>query len=735
MELSQYLAKTNPQKTLQEHTDEVLAELEILRNFGYIKSDYLYHLTKKACKYHDYGKANREFQYRIKNNKKFNETREVVHNVLSMYFVPPKDFDCVDDYCKVAEAVLNHHSYGDTNKIIEDNKKLIVDLLSDFTEETNKVEGRRLAMVQQMLVNEDALLIKGYLHRCDYSASAGNVVEYRNDFLVEKLDNMMKKWQQDGNKNIAWNPLQQFCREHTDDNLIITAQTGLGKTEAGLLWIGDHKGFFVLPIRTAINAIYDRVRLDILEMENLEERLALLHAETLSYYNDKVELESISPIEYQERSRQLCMPLTITTLDQIFDFAFKYAGYEMKLATLSYSKLVIDEIQMYGADLLAYLVYGISMITKYGGKVAILTATLSPFVRDLLVERGFSGNVIMESYVNEMVRHSLKIYQEELNAEYIIAKYNSNKEKCASNKILVVCNTVKNAQKIYQELSESIPNEELHILHNKFIKKDRSDREALILKFGRTYDENGNLDIASGVWIATSIVEASLDIDFDYLFTELSDLNGLLQRLGRCNRKGAKIVDDYNCFVFTEIDRKLLSDNGGFIDRTIYDLSKKALSEVDGILTEQDKLDLIDKYFTTRQLVSSDYMREFERAWDMINKLNPSELDKQEVDLRNIISYTIIPGCIYEENRSYIQQCKDNYENKELSLEERIHNADEIRKFTMSVESYVVNPKSKNSSKIEDILCLGKHERIYIIDCYYTELGFQKKANDGYTIW
>ena len=34
----------------------------------------------------------------------------------------------------------------------------------------------------------------------------------------------------------------------------------MGKTEAGLLWIGDTKGFFVLPIRTAINAIYDRVR-------------------------------------------------------------------------------------------------------------------------------------------------------------------------------------------------------------------------------------------------------------------------------------------------------------------------------------------------------------------------------------------------------------------------------------------------------------------------------------------
>ena len=34
----------------------------------------------------------------------------------------------------------------------------------------------------------------------------------------------------------------------------------MGKTEAGLLWLGNHKGFFILPLRTAINAIYARIK-------------------------------------------------------------------------------------------------------------------------------------------------------------------------------------------------------------------------------------------------------------------------------------------------------------------------------------------------------------------------------------------------------------------------------------------------------------------------------------------
>lgn len=40
---------------------------------------------------------------------------------------------------------------------------------------------------------------------------------------------------------IEWT--SKFCIENRDENIIAVAQTGMGKTEAGLLWIGDNKGF------------------------------------------------------------------------------------------------------------------------------------------------------------------------------------------------------------------------------------------------------------------------------------------------------------------------------------------------------------------------------------------------------------------------------------------------------------------------------------------------------------
>lgn len=83
---------------------------------------------------------------------------------------------------------------------------------------------------------------------------------------------------------MEWNSLQRFCMEKQNQNIIAIAQTGMGKTEGGLWWIGNHKGYFVLPLRTAINAIYDRVCEDILENENLSEKVSLLHSESLEYY-------------------------------------------------------------------------------------------------------------------------------------------------------------------------------------------------------------------------------------------------------------------------------------------------------------------------------------------------------------------------------------------------------------------------------------------------------------------
>lgn len=420
-DLYDYLAK--PDKTIGEHVEDLIFRANILRKLGYIKDIHIYNLLIQACKGHDLGKANKEFLKRILNPKlHFDETKEILHNILSVYYLDKNEFDeNTDDYLIVACCILFHHDYCNEPLVIKTRTSQINSLLIP---EYNQKPSRRMLknICNNYLKKQETIIVKGLLHRCDYSASGNYEIEYPNDFLEAGLAQMMNEWQKK-KKDSCWNELQEFCIENREENIIALAPTGMGKTEAGLLWIGDNKGFFILPIRTAINAIYDRIKNQILKDEKLEERLGLLHSESLSYYESHVGQE-MDILDYRNRGQVLSLPLNISTLDQLFDFVFKYKGYEMKLATLSYSKIVIDEIQMYDAEMLAYLIYGLRRIHELGGKIAIVTATLPPFIKKLLKDKSI-GNIEFkeQDFTNDLKRHSVKVMDESICEDDIIQCY------------------------------------------------------------------------------------------------------------------------------------------------------------------------------------------------------------------------------------------------------------------------------------------------------------------------
>lgn len=732
--ISERLAK--PEKSIKTHTFELLLSARKLFRYGYIDKSQ-YKLLRRACTYHDYGKMNDEFQSRIKIKRKFNPEKELPHNVLSIFFIPEDKFENRDDYLKVCYSVLNHHHNVDNFEVISERKELIQEFIEKF--ELKKIKKRNINDLGDFRDNLEAQILKGYLHKCDYSASGDFQVEYPNDFLEKSMENL----------NYKWNKLQEFCIKNSESNIIVVANTGMGKTEAGLLWIGDNKGFFILPLRTAINAIYKRISEDIVK-ENIEERVALMHSDVLSYYLCEGVTEEDKVLEYIGKGKNLSMPLSISTLDQIFDFVYLYDGFEVKLSTLSYSKIVIDEIQAYSPYLLAYLIVGLKKITDVGGRFAILTATLPPFVKDCIEKE--VGKVKYEKFTEGRDRHNIEIFDEKINADKIYDYYEKNR-----GKILVVCNTVKKSQEIYRELKKlGIENKNLNLLHSKFIKKDRLEKEKEILEFGKTENRE------NGIWVSTSLVEASLDIDFDFLFTELNDLNGFFQRLGRVNRKGLKSYEldgevkklviskspklQYpNVFLYTEIENNLLikkNGNSGFIDETIYNISKEAISTVKGKLTENEKVELIEKYLTSEKIADSNFIYEYRGMKNYISSLYLGEVNKNEVakKFRDITSYTVIPFSIYENEKEKIHLLREiimeKIEKGSLSFEEynKLKNENRLKKaraqheleqFTVSVGIYDLN-------KTGESIDLG-FNKFQIVNCEYSsEEGFVRVKREKF---
>lgn len=732
--MKKFWAKSNPRETVQEHTDK------LIENFNKFKTIYPnlnvdWDILYLACLYHDLGKISKKFQDRINNIKRHKD--EIPHSILSLSFINAGKLE-ESGYSKerirlLAQAVAYHHE-RDFNFDRDDLEQEIESLKLEVKNfKYNKIEdiqvkklSRKYFSMDRIYEEEDNdlffryILIKGLLNRIDYAASGYIDVEIENNFLLDSLENNLLKKFKEEDPNADWNELQKFMLEHRDNNLIITAQTGMGKTEAGLLWIGDNKGFFTLPLKTAINAMYKRITEKII-FENYQDKVGLLHSDTKrEYYQMKDEIDFD---EYYNKTKQLSLPLTICTLDQIFDFVYRYRGFESKLATLSYSKVVIDEVQMYAPDLLAYLVVGLSYIDKIGGKFAVLTATL-PRIFVQLLEKENVKFIEPKPFTTDRIRHSIKVIHEKINADFIKKIYENNK-------VLVICNTVKEAQRIYSELlAEDTIKAEVSLFHSGFIKKDRKEKEEKILEFG---DKENDY---KGIWVTTQVVEASLDIDFDILVTELSDLNGLFQRMGRCYRDRDWDKEGYNCYVFDGGDSKC-SGVGRVIDEKIYIFSKKELKEknIDGPIREDEKILLVDSIYSLEKLRGTDYYEKLIDAIEYVKLIESYEKSSKEIKkiFRNIESKTVIPKPIYEEHIDDIKRCIEIL-NKEYSKdmapderkaiqEEKIEARINLDNFTLSIPIYRADESFLERLKINE------YETIDIFDCDYdAEIGIQYKS-------
>lgn len=737
----QFLAKSEPEETIEEHTKNAIEKYNEFKNiyFGIYELDW--ELLEKAVFYHDTGKANDKFQIKMKTKNRIRNDEEIPHGYLSAVLI---DYDNVFDniyddsrfenYMEIrkkilASAVYFHHNREELSGSCEEIEKQLESELQNIDEAKinlieifkNKVKKtKKISDIFQFTIptqneNEYYLYckIKGLLNKIDYAASSYESPEIKNDFLNKLLDRILENFREK-DENARWNDLQQFMEKNKNNNVIAIAQTGMGKTEAGLLWIGDNKGFFTLPLRTAINSIYKRVVDNIENKEKIISQVGLLHSDTsLKYleldfdnYKDKDYFE-----KYLHRTRYLSLPLTICTIDQIFPFVYKFKGCEMDMATLSYSKVVIDEIQMYSPQLLATILVAIHTIVKLGGKFSIMTATMPSFFIEEMRKLDIPFTMV-EPFIDDRVRHSIKVMEKNIDESFILQKYKKNK-------IIVICNTVRTAQHLYNRLKNNVDN--LYMFHSRYIKKDRNDIEKQILEFG------SNDSTETGIWICTQVVEASLDIDFDLLITEFSDINGLFQRMGRCYRKRSLNEGRYNCFVFVGDRYNVPSGVNKIIDGEIFDKGKEIILKYDGILSEKDKQNIINEVYSVDNIKKTSYFRSFQNYKRDLLGISVGTYDEKSAKniFRDISQQKeIIPKSVYDENRDEIDELIERYKNikdkkEKISIKEKISSY----MISINVAAFIANQEF-----IIKEIEISQYMKIIVLDVDYDKkIGLESK--------
>ena len=517
---------------------------------------------------------------------------------------------------------------------------------------------------------QEFVLIKGLLNKFDYTVSAGyteaeDCSAFTTKYLKTSIENI---FQQHGLR-----PVQEYMRDKCDKNLVVVAPTGMGKTEASLLWLNGEKGFYTLPYVVSSNAIYERIR-DRYEYKDV----AILHSDSMHYYfEDQVNETDSDGYEKYQKAKLLSQPLTICTVDQLFKFVYKALGTEIFAATLKYSKIIIDEIQAYSPSVIAAIIYGLKIVTDMGGKFAIITATFPPVLGSLMHKYGLMADNQYEyrdfSALSNLKRHWIDIKDGDIEIDRVV-------EDSYDKKVLVICNTVKKAQQIYKSLTEKTDN--VHLLHARFTKEHKRMLENEIIKFSDSENE-------TGIWVTTQLVEASLDIDFDVLYTEMSTADSLLQRMGRCNRKGRYIPDKANIHIY--INANGVGVSRAIYNREIYTRSVECLEKYIGrVMTESDKSEYINKVYCTDEIKDTDYYRDIEKFLAMFKELTPAEYSKSEADekFRDINSIKIIPDDVYEDNREVISECIDIMHSSNADRREKNDARTKLDSYVISIQLY-----------------------------------------------
>lgn len=93
---------------------------------------------------------------------------------------------------------------------------------------------------------------------------------------------------------------------------------------------------------------------------------------------------------------------------------------------------------------------------------------------------------------------------------------------------LVIVNTVDRAKALFKEiLKQKIDESKVHLLHSRFRPTERKKTLEIVLQ-----------EKTERLLISTQVVEAGVDFSADVLVTELAPRSSMIQRFGRCNRKG-----------------------------------------------------------------------------------------------------------------------------------------------------------------------------------------------------
>jgi CRISPR-associated endonuclease/helicase Cas3 len=662
----------------------------------------LWHVLFWAAFFHDWGKAARGFQTRLREKGRWPHRHEVLSLAFLGWLLPEDDARTV-----VATIVSHHRDPEDLERLYPLSLPPEDDPLGDLIQELDESTIRRLwhwlkeicpvwiealgflelgVKYYQPLPEEEAVAyIKsgaGVLRRrlLDYRRFVRSLRSGASPHLVVPglvLRGSMLQADHTASAVTGMFPELGIAREtvlastnlseatlyphqrlswQAESSAILTAPTGSGKTEAALLWAscqfeiagGLPRLFYVLPYQASMNAMYDRLA------QVFPGRVGLLHSRSiLALYRRLMERE-YGPHQAAEEARWLrnlaelrYYPVSVFSPYQMLKAVYRLKGYEALLTDYAGAAFIFDEIHAYEPARLALILETIRYLCEnLQARFFVMSATLPHPVWQRLREVLKNPTEIVSSaeVFRVFTRHQINLVAGELlenGLERALTAFREGKS------VLVTCNTVARAQEAFCQLRQFLPPEVILMVHGRYNGRDRLEKERKVMEATAVDSERRGPVVV----VATQVVEVSLNIDLDVLFSDPAPLEALVQRFGRVNRK--RRVTLAPVYVFTEP----VGGQGVYFQDMVNNTLEVLRQEADGRPVDEA---LVQEWL--KEIYSGDVLHRWEAEYDRVasefrqtflKSLRPFDSDAtlEEAFERLFDGVEVLPAGLWEEYR------------------------------------------------------------------------------------
>jgi CRISPR-associated endonuclease/helicase Cas3 len=471
-------------------------------------------------------------------------------------------------------------------------------------------------------------LVRGLVLLSDHAGSAGEV--FARVPALESPAAMVEAL----SRVAATVDLYEHQREalRAGSRAVLIAPTGSGKTEAALIWAAGRRGpergrspiFYLLPYQASLNAM--RARLGALFGDD---RVVLQHSRAVQALYRQLLGRGYLPSHAQRlavRERSLARlhvaPVRVLTPYQLLRGAYQLPGHPALWTDAAGGIFVVDEVHAYETTRLGMIIETLAHLSRdLEASVLVMSATLPSVLRQALDDAIGPLEEVRASMAmfREFSRHRLRIRAGDLVSDETLREVVEAAQRGLA--VLVVATTVGRAQQIWKALRDPTrlgPSANVRLLHGRFCGRDRFAKEDQLRNAVATrLDSSRRQPI---VLVATQVVEVSLDIDFDILFSDPAPLEALVQRFGRVNRR--RRLASADVVVMTAVPRDSSVYPEPLVEQTL-----KTLGPLDGTrIDEADIQALIDGVYDGD--IGKRWRKEVARAGDEFRR---SVLDGLEV--------------------------------------------------------------------------------------------------------